>query len=362
MVGIKSMIKPKTQTELKEKALQMKYEGYSVAETANILLTPKSTVWDWFNDRKRNNEYPISYKNENLTDQRASFDKKNFDIEDFLSQLAPINLKPTKRSLSKKELNDYVVVLNDLHFPMHCQKSIDIALEVISELKPRSVIINGDSLDMLAISRYPKDIRKQFSLLDERIAYHEFLYALDEASSGAEIIEVHGNHSGDSTFGRWWRYLSERIGELACLPEMKYNLSYENVFLGDFKNRIGMADYVELNGDLVVLHGDVVRKHGGFSARGTLEKYYQSCIMGHTHRVGFTAQRIPSIGKRKDKQLYAYETGCLCKLSALYASAPNWQNAFGIVSLGENNSFGLETVMINDGVANVSTLGKTIFA
>jgi predicted phosphodiesterase len=354
------MVNPKSQINLKQKALHLKHKGYSVSEAATMLMLPKSTVWDWYNDRKRNNN-PIAYKNENL----STFDspiKKDFDAEEFLSQLAPINIQSPKINKPKNGLSDFAIVMNDLHFPMQCQKSIDIAFSVIDELKPKTIVINGDSLDMLAISRYPKDIRKQFNLLTERIEYHKFLHSLLEVSSGAQIIEVHGNHSGDSTFGRWWRYLSERIGELACLPEIEKTLSYENIFLGDFKKNIQMADYVELNDDLVVLHGDVVRKFGGYSARGTLEKYYQSSIMGHTHRVGYTAQRIPSIGKRKDKQIYAYEMGCLCKISALYASEPNWQNAFGIISLGDNNTFGVETVMINDGVANVSTLGKTLYS
>ena len=353
------MINSNDRSSLKSKALVLKEAGYTVSEVAEKLTLPRSTVWDWFNDRKRNNtEYPIAYVNDNLTVQRAG--RGNIDIEAFLEQLAPIELPDIFISNPKKELSNYVIVLNDLHFPLHCQKSIDIALTVIDELKPKSIIINGDSLDMLAISRYPKDIRTQYSLLEERIEYHKFLYSLIEISNGAEIIEVHGNHSGDSTFGRWWRYLGERIPELACLPDIKEKLSYQNVFLGDLQNHISMADYVELTPDLVVLHGDVVRKHGGASARGTLDKYFQSCIMGHTHRVGSTAQRIPAMGKRKDKQIYAFELGCLCQLAPLYGVAPNWQNAFGIVSLGEDDSYGIETVMVNNGKANVSTLGKTI--
>ena len=85
-----------------------------------------------------------------------------------------------------------------------------------------------------------------------------------------------------------------------------------------------MADYVELTPDLIVLHGDVVRKHGGASARGTLDKYFQSSIMGHTHRVGSTAQRIPAMGNRKDKQIYAWEMGCMCEVKPLLGSARNW--------------------------------------
>lgn len=345
---------------LKEKAKQLEKNGYGVADISRSLNVPKSTVWDWLNDRKRN-EYPISYENSNLRDEKEKLDKKNFDIVGFLENLKTLNLPKPSFNKGKSGHSEYVIILNDLHFPMQCNKSIDIALTVIDELQPKSIIINGDSLDMLAISRYPKDIRTGFSLLDERVEYHKFLSSLIETSNGAEIIEVHGNHSGDSTFGRWWRYLSERIGELACLPEIKDTLSYQNIFLGQYQNHVKMADFVELTKDLVVLHGEVVRKFGGYSARGTLEKYYQSTIMGHTHRVGSTAQRIPSIGKKAEKQIYAWEMGCMCDLNPLYGSAPNWQNAFGIVSLGEDDSFSVETVMINDGVANVSTLGKTIF-
>jgi predicted phosphodiesterase len=353
------MINSNDRSSLRAKVLVLKEAGYTVSEVAQKLTLPRSTVWDWFNDRKRNNtEYPIAYVNDNLTVQRAV--RSSIDIEAFLEQLAPIELPDIFISNPKKELSNYVIVLNDLHFPLHCQKSIDIALTVIDELKPKSIIINGDSLDMLAISRFPKDIRTQYNLLEERIEYHKFLYSLIEISNGSEIIEVHGNHSGDSTFGRWWRYLGERIPELACLPDIKEKLSYQNVFLGELQNNVSMADYVELTPDLIVLHGDVVRKHGGASARGTLDKYFQSSIMGHTHRVGSTAQRIPAMGNRKDKQIYAWEMGCMCDLNPLYGSAPNWQNAFGIISLGDDNSYGIETVMINNGKANVTTLGKTI--
>ena len=344
----------------KAKALELKEKGYSACEAANKLGIPKSTVWDWFNDRKRNSDnYPISYTNENLSFQRET-KKEIIDIEEFLAQLAPIDIPKHNIKKANKNHSDYVVIMNDLHFPMQCQKSIDIAFNVIDELKPKSIVLNGDTLDMLAISRYPKDIRTGFNLLDERVEYHKFLNTLIEVSDGAEIIEVHGNHSGDSTFGRWWRYLSDRIGELACLPEIKETLSYQNVFLGEYAENVTMADYVELTKDLVVLHGEVVRKFGGYSARGTLEKYYQSSIMGHTHRVGSTAQRLPSIGKKGEKQIYAWEMGCMCDLNPLYGSAPNWQNAFGIVSIGEDDSFSVETVMINNGTANISTLGKTI--
>jgi predicted phosphodiesterase/predicted DNA-binding protein YlxM (UPF0122 family) len=357
------MINPKNRHQLKADALELKEKGYSVSETANELNISRSTVWDWYNDRKRNTDnYPIVYNNENLTFQKRNPRKENIDIQLFLEQLAPINMPKPKINQTSKDFSNYSVVMSDLHFPMQCEKSIDICFATIDELKPKSIIINGDSLDMLSISRFPKDIRTQFNLLDERKAYHTFLNQLIEVSDGAEIIEVHGNHSGDSTFGRWWRYLGERLGELACLPEIKQKLSYQEIFLGEYQSHVQMADYVELTPELVILHGEVVRKYGGYSARGNLEKYVTSVIVGHTHRSGHSPQRIPAIGSRGDRQIHAYELGCMCDLNPLYGSSPNWQNGFGIVAIGKDGGFGVELVNISNGSATISTLGKTITA
>jgi transposase len=48
------MMNNNNRLNLKEKAIQMKTKGYSVTDAADALNVPKSTVWDWFNDRKRN--------------------------------------------------------------------------------------------------------------------------------------------------------------------------------------------------------------------------------------------------------------------------------------------------------------------
>jgi hypothetical protein len=83
-----------------------------------------------------------------------------------------------------------------------------------------------------------------------------------------------------------------------------------------------------------------------------------SIIHNHTHRFGSTAKRIPSIGSRKDSQIYAWENGCACDLSPVYSSAPNWQNGFSIVALN-NNNYSVEQVRVENKTATISTLGKT---
>lgn len=109
------------------------------------------------------------------------------------------------------------------------------------------------------------------------------------------------------------------------------------------------------------MHGDVVRRHGGYSARGLFEKWYTSIMCNHTHRIGMTPQRIPSIGSQKEKIIRVYENGCACNLKPLYASAANWQNAFSIINYS-NKDVAVETVLITDKKAAISTLGKTLKA
>ena len=357
---------------IKQQVINARNNGYTYSQITEEFGIAKSTAQGWVNAYNDNfsttNELEFDFTvgtphvNENLQSQKPKrFQKTEEEVLNFLENLAPIYFNTPVRS-TNKSFNDFIVVLGDMHFPKHCQKSIDIALETISQLQPQQIILNGDTVDLLAVSRYPKDIRHSYTLLDERNAYQEFLSNLIEVSNGARIVETHANHSGNGTDGRWFRYLSERLGELSSLPDIQEKLSYQNVFLGDFKDVVEHCDYVEICPNLIVTHGDVVRKNGGYSARGMIDKYYQSLIMGHTHRLGMTAQRIPGIGSRGEQQVYAWEMGCMCDLNPIYASAPNWQNGFGIVAVSDDGTFGVEQVLIQNGKACISTLGCSITA
>lgn len=358
--------------DVKSQVIQARNSGYTYNQITEEYGIAKSTARDWVNSYNDNfsgtavdttnfeNAVGTPYINNNL--QRVKPSKKDkLEIGEFLENLTPLHFSRTNISSAKSKLSNYALVCSDLHFPLQCNKSIDIFFKCVEELKPSTIIINGDSCDMLAVSKYPKDIKTGYSLLDERIQYQQFLSDLIEISNGAKIYETSANHSSDGIDGRWRRYLSERIPELSCLPEVIDVLSYENIFLGDFKNRIEMVDYVDLNG-LIVLHGDIVRANGGASALGMIQKLKSSVMMGHVHRLASTAVRVPAIANRDEAQWVAYEIGCMCDLNPLYCNSPNWQNGFAIVCLGDDNTFGVELVNIIDGKASISTLGKTITA
>lgn len=345
---------------IREQVINSRLNGKTYAEITDEFGIPKSTAQGWVAKWTNNEEQVVTgYINDNLQRNKS---KTKEELEDFLANLSPINIGNPPPFTVEWDTTDTVVVMNDMHFPMHCQKTIDVALTVIDELQPKQIVLNGDTVDMLSVSRFPKDIRHQYNLLDERIAYHKFLDSLIRISPGSEIFETHSNHSGNGIDGRWFRYLSERLGELASIPEIAEQLSYENVFLGSYKDKVKHVDFVEVGTELIIAHGDVVRKHGGYSARGVLDKFFHSMIVGHTHRLGMTAQRIPAIGSRPEKQIYVWENGCMCDLNPIYASAPNWQNGFSIVSYDSTGAFGVEPILVQNGIANVGSLGRTIKA
>ena len=357
-------------TKLKQQVVDARLnKGYSYGKIKREFGVAKSTAQGWVAKAQEEVTEQLEvtgFLHENIqrVAPKVGLTKGDSEgIKSFLEELRPVYIEsPPKRKVGYMATEN-VVVAGDFHFPLQCDQTVDILLQVIEEIQPKSVILNGDTVDLLAVSKYPKDIRKTYSLREEREAYHKFLHRLLEVTGEDTIIyETSANHSGNGLEGRWWRYLSANLGDLASLTELQETLSYQNVFLGDYQDYVEYVDYVQLTDDFIILHGDVVRKNGGYSARGMFEKWYISLMHNHTHRFGMTAQRVPKLGNRENKQFYAWENGCMCDLDPVYASATNWQNGFSIIALSEmNDSFGVEPVMVNDGVATVCSLGKTFY-
>jgi predicted phosphodiesterase len=354
---------------LKEKVVEARKDGSSYSKIKKEFGVAKSTAQDWY---RKANEYPALFEarlemptvtpvvNPYISrDKSKRFNKNEEDVLDFLEQLAPINVSTSYYGNNTSELTDYAVVGSDFHFGCHDESAINIFLETIRQIRPKTVILNGDTMDFLAISKYPKDIHRCWSLQDERIAYHSFLDSLIEVAGGADIYETVSNHSGQSVDGRWRRYLSERLGELSSLSGIADVLSYENVFMGSYQDFVSHVDYVKLN-DLIVTHGTTVRSTGGASCLVEVNKWNTSVLHGHTHRIGQSVKRVPNVSGRGEQQLIGIEGGCLCDLNPLYSACPNWQQGFNIISLG-NETFGCEQVYIRNGAANITTLGKTIW-
>lgn len=288
----------------------------------------------------------------------------NGNIPDWVDALRPVSLPAPPIPTVKTSANNFTMVAGDFHFPQHCQASIAVLLETIRVLKPKRLILNGDTVDLLAVSKYPKDQRHTYDLRQEAVAFHEFLHQVVTISRAwsMEIVETEANHSGNGTASRWHRYLSDRVPVLYGHPKAEELLRYETWFYPEWAP-IRLAESVIIADDLLVLHGDLVRKHAAYSARGHAEKWHSSVMHSHTHRMGSSLERIPAVGSRAEAVRRAYEIGCLCNLQPSYVSAPNWTNGFAIISHdAEEQDYGVELVNIQRGQAVVCAAGMTIRA
>lgn len=275
-----------------------------------------------------------------------------------LEGLEPITLPPPPRPKRTHTPERAVVVAGDFHFPLADPRCEDILLQVIADLKPRAVVLNGDLPDMLAVSKYPSDLRKTWPLLEERVAMHRFLKQLHDTTAGwaCDIVETDANHSGDGLGSRWWRYLSNRLGELASLPDIAERLSYQAVWWPSWAQMRLVSRYEDVPG-FVVLHGTLARKQAGYSANAHLGKWRGSLLHNHTHRMGMTANRLPEFGGRPESDWAAYENGCMCRLDCLYDEAPDWQQGFAVIRHDDEGHYNVEQVRIRNGVAIVGGLG-----
>jgi hypothetical protein len=352
--------------QLIEDALSLRSEGKTNTEISRLLNIPRSTLNDWIGGSVKkvvteitNDDGDVVYTNiVNSTTQNEE------DILDFIRKLSPMPYKAPKVTPVKKSSNKIAVVIGDLHFGAEDQNTINIFFETVRELRPEKVILNGDTMDMFALSKYPKDPRKIIDIENEKDRYHEFLKILHDITEpwGAEILETNANHSGNGKEGRLWRYISQNIPALASMKRVQEILSYENIFFPQEDwCRIKLVDQVVLPTNFIVMHGTVVRKMGGQSARGEFEKIYASTLTNHTHRFGMTPQTFPAIGDRKAHLFMNYENACACDLNPEYVQLPNWQNGFSVVRY-TNDLVAVDPVIVHTDKAIVHSLGKTIYA
>jgi len=278
-------------------------------------------------------------------------------LEELLDDLPTLRYpKPRPPKAKKVTSVQRTVVAGDFHFGISDQSTHDILFQVIKDWKPTKVVLAGDLPDMLALSKYPKDLRTTWSLADERKEMADFLWTLHDVAPQADLVELDANHSGNGPESRWWRYLSDRIGELASMKEVIDGLDYRAIWHPEF-SRVRVESVEQLGHAFVAVHGDVVRGQAGASALAMLNKWRCNLIHGHTHRMGATAYRVPGIAGQSEHQLRAWENGCMCSLKPVYSSAVNWQQGFSLVTTDEDGAFGIEQVLVHQGRAVSTTLG-----
>jgi len=216
-----------------------------------------------------------------------------------------------------------LAVLSDIHIPYHSVAALSAALDFIQAEKPTAILLNGDTIDMYALSRFQKDPRKR-SVAHELQATRDFLDVLSQF--GAKIYFKIGNHEE-----RYENYLMRVAPELLGVREFELKhllgLDARGIDLISDK-RIMKAN------DLNIVHGHEFGQ-SIFSpvniARGLFLRGKVTAMQGHNHSVSEHTE-----SNMNGEITTTWSLGCLCELNPAYLPINKWAHGMAIVDLSDN--------------------------
>lgn len=233
-----------------------------------------------------------------------------------------------------------VMIIPDIHAPLHDPKAIEIACKIAELVKPVALVYLGDNVDWVQLSKFDKDPHFVTEAYSEVSAWQsidrEFQSAVGEHCRRYYIL---GNHEL-----RLRKYIMANPA-LVGFRGMQFD-----AILGldpDFRP-LNNLQFIEeeiswRGGKFLFKHGDVVRKWASYTARAEMEKEMTNGISGHTHRA---AQYY--LTNRGQTKVWT-ESGHLCTMEPEYMRNPNWQQAVTVGWFngdGSNDFFHVDLIPI----------------
>jgi len=195
------------------------------------------------------------------------------------------------------------VCLPDLHAPQHDPRALRWALDYTVDAEPRRVILLGDVVDFLALSRFPKSPEQSAALDEELVVGRRVLKQIDRALADVPIVWIAGNHEA-----RVQKYLYKKAPELCGLPELS---------VPRLLNMPERWTYIAPGGH--IWEQGILVQHGNRYAQNTcvayLNEYGCSVVAGHSHRANQMTRRLQT-----GKTITAIESGCLCAFTQNYSA------------------------------------------
>ncbi len=226
-----------------------------------------------------------------------------------------------------------IVCLFDLHIPYHHQKAIDIACQVIKDVKPDDVVFGGDVVDFFQLSRFNNDVSRAKTTQQELDEWYSVAKQIKSYASDANFYHLNGNHEA-----RLYSWLCANPG-LLSLDVLKLPSLLRLNELGIEHGRV--INY--LDNRLVILHGRYYSSIQGSAVKKECKTraFQQSCIMGHCHHFGQFEMNGPL------HRLSGFEIGSLCVDSWYSQDDKFWQRGFAVITINGDN-FDVELVRVEN--------------
>jgi predicted phosphodiesterase len=237
-----------------------------------------------------------------------------------------------------------VGLLYDIHAPYHDKDAYHLALDYLSNLKPKltRLVLAGDYVDFHKISFWKSD-PSRMAFEDEVEVCKEMLKNLRQAFYRVPIDYIEGNHEA-----RLYRYVLDKAPHLLYRNSIKdiLDLRSRNIkYISNIARAHTGQDMYKL-GKLYVLHGH--EKKVSYGAINLSRLYYAKCktnvIVGHHHRSDYTLVR-----KLDGKHEGAWSVGTLGQLSEPYLPINDWNHGFAYVDIHDGGYFEVHNKIIIEG-------------
>ena len=236
-----------------------------------------------------------------------------------------------------------VGILSDIHVPYHDEVALAAAVEHLKAERIDALVLNGDTCDFYAISRWTKN-PTQRNFRGELEQIRQLLGWLRQTFPAIPIVFKTGNHEERFKFWLW-----QHAPEICDEPEMGLtnwlHLARHDITLVDDQRPI-------LAGKLPILHGH--EKGKGISApvnqaRGAFLRLHHTVLEGHGHRTSGHCE--PDMF---GAEVFCWSTGCLCDLRPEYARINKWNHGFALATVHDDGSFDVANMRISDGTVRSS--------
>lgn len=215
-----------------------------------------------------------------------------------------------------------VLVLGDTHIPFHDKTAITCVIAKGKAAGCDTVLINGDAVDMYAMSAWVTDPRLR-NFGNEIEAGRQFLAYLRGKFPKARIFWKLGNHEE-----RHEAYFLRKAPELLGIDDFSIESLYRTANYGVEMIR---DMRVITMGALNVIHGHEYRwaiSNPVNPARGLFLRAKANALTNHHHQSSQHSER--SIDQTV---LSTWSVGCLCQMNPRYRPINNWNHGAAMVEI-----------------------------
>ena len=166
-----------------------------------------------------------------------------------------------------------MVFISDLHIPYEDKKAVELVVKFIEDFKPEILILGGDMLDFMGLSRFSKDPKRALTTQEDIDKVNKLLVRIRYILPNSEIVYLEGNHEFRMTNYKWTKCPELSYIKALTLPKL-LNLGELGI---QFIPYTKFYNYKKI----YFVHGDVISKHSGQTAKQMLDKWGVNIICGH---------------------------------------------------------------------------------